>query len=270
MTLCSALSIAEIASNIPRAGGLYTYLEELYGEKWGFLLGWVQSIISYPASVAAQGIAFATYASVFLPASFGENAWAMRGLAIGVMVFVLVMNVLSTRCGGFIQVAATTGKLIPIVAILGIGLFGGAMPGAGGMSMVLIGEGKANGGRAKFGMELAQHTAQRQLLALRHSLRPTGSGHQITVERTEYGNHNTGRNKDCTALTKQSHCRIGCWLFRFHPLFGRQRVEQYNVKQSINRHNKYNTDTDHSWQTLIGIFHLASHIGNTDPAVIGP
>ena len=43
ITLCSALSIAEIASNIPRAGGLYTYLEELYGEKWGFLLGWVQS-----------------------------------------------------------------------------------------------------------------------------------------------------------------------------------------------------------------------------------
>lgn len=33
VTLCSALSIAEIASNIPRAGGLYTYLEELYGEK---------------------------------------------------------------------------------------------------------------------------------------------------------------------------------------------------------------------------------------------
>ena len=67
VTLASALSIAEIASNIPRAGGLYTYLEELYGEKWGFLLGWVQSVISYPASVAAQGIAFATYASFFLP-----------------------------------------------------------------------------------------------------------------------------------------------------------------------------------------------------------
>ncbi len=148
VTLCSALSIAEIASNIPRAGGLYTYLEELYGEKWGFLLGWVQSVISYPASVAAQGIAFATYASVFLPESFGANAWAMRGLAIGVMLFVLLMNVISTRCGGFIQVAATMGKLIPIVAILGIGLFKGMSPNAVGMSTVLIGEGKANIGAA--------------------------------------------------------------------------------------------------------------------------
>ena len=34
ITLASALTIAEIASNIPRAGGLYTYLEELYGERW--------------------------------------------------------------------------------------------------------------------------------------------------------------------------------------------------------------------------------------------
>jgi APA family basic amino acid/polyamine antiporter len=148
VTLCSALSIAEIASNIPRAGGLYTYLDTLYGEKWGFLLGWVQSVISYPASVAAQGIAFATYASFFLPQSFGESTLAMTGLALGVMLFVLVMNVLSTRCGGFIQVFATVGKLIPIVAILGIGLFSGVAPGANGMSMVLIGEGKANIGAA--------------------------------------------------------------------------------------------------------------------------
>ena len=151
VTLCSALSIAEIASNIPRAGGLYTYLEELYGEKWGFLLGWVQSIISYPASVAAQAIAFATYASFFLPTSFGENVWAMRGLALGVMGFVLLMNVLSTRCGGIIQVVATVGKLVPVVAILGFGMFSGVAPGASGLSTALIGEGSAKIGAAILG-----------------------------------------------------------------------------------------------------------------------
>ena len=59
ITLASALSVAEIAAAIPKSGGLYIYLEELYGETIGFLLGWVQAIISYPASVAAQAIAFA-------------------------------------------------------------------------------------------------------------------------------------------------------------------------------------------------------------------
>lgn len=147
VTLCSALSIAEIASNIPRAGGLYTYLEELYGEKTGFLLGWVQSVISYPASVAAQAIAFATYSAFFIPMTL----WQQRILAFGVLGFLLLLNIISTRCGGVIQVVATIGKLVPVVAILGVGLFGGIAPGASGVSPALIGEGGAGIGAAILG-----------------------------------------------------------------------------------------------------------------------
>lgn len=118
ITLASALSVAEIAAAIPKSGGLYIYLEELYGETIGFLLGWVQAIISYPASVAAQAIAFATYASVFVPL----DSTKQKLLALGVLSFILIMNVLSTRYGGIIQTVATVGKLIPIVAIIALGL----------------------------------------------------------------------------------------------------------------------------------------------------
>ena len=147
VTLCSALSIAEIASNIPRAGGLYTYLEELYGGKVGFLLGWVQSIISYPASVAAQAIAFATYSAYFIP----MGVWEQRLLALCVLALLLGLNILSTRCGGIIQVAATVGKLVPVIAILGVGLFSGVAPGASGLSSELIGSGQASIGAAILG-----------------------------------------------------------------------------------------------------------------------
>ena len=136
VTLASALSIAEIASNIPKAGGLYVYLEDLYGPKWGFLLGWVQSIISYPASVAAQAIAFSLYAAKFIE----MGTWEQRLLAVAVLLFLLVLNILSTKFGGFIQVAATVGKLVPVVAILALGFVKGAMPGASGMSTELLGE----------------------------------------------------------------------------------------------------------------------------------
>lgn len=136
ITLCSALSIAEIASNIPKAGGLYVYLEEIYGEKVGFLLGWVQSVISYPASVAAQAIAFAVYANYFVPMEDGVQ----RLVAVGVMLLLLGLNILSTRCGGVIQVAATVGKLVPVAAILGMGLLRGQAPGASGLSSGLIGD----------------------------------------------------------------------------------------------------------------------------------
>ena len=137
ITLAAALTISEIAANIPRPGGLYTYLEELYGEKWGFLLGWVQTVISYPASVGAQAIAFALYVAYFIPMNAGQQ----RLVAMGVLAFLTVLNVVSTRCSGVIQMVATVGKLIPIVVILGAGLFAASIPGAAGMSGELMGVG---------------------------------------------------------------------------------------------------------------------------------
>lgn len=131
ITLASALSVAEISAAIPKNGGLYVYLEELYGEKWGFLLGWVQSIISYPASVAAQAIAFASSAAFFLPLTISQQ----KILAIGVLAFLLIMNILSTKYGSYIQIAATIGKLIPIVTIIGVGVFAGIAPGNAGLTM---------------------------------------------------------------------------------------------------------------------------------------
>jgi APA family basic amino acid/polyamine antiporter len=129
ITLASALSIAEIASAIPRSGGLYLYLEELYGKPAGFLLGWVQTVVSYPASVAAQAIAFATYSGFFLP----MDGIRQKLLAVSVLVFLLVMNILSTKCGGVIQMLATVGKLIPIAAIVVFGFLSNAAPGYGGV-----------------------------------------------------------------------------------------------------------------------------------------
>ncbi len=119
VTLASALSISEIASAIPESGGLYLYLQRLYGDVWGFLLGWVQTIISYPASVAALAIAFATNLDVFIPLSPSMQ----KVVALGILFFLVGMNILSTRCGGAIQVLSTIGKLIPMAAIIFFGLF---------------------------------------------------------------------------------------------------------------------------------------------------
>lgn len=125
ITLASALSVAEIAAAIPKSGGLYTYLDELYGGVFGFLLGWVQAVISYPASVAALAIAFATYSNFFIPlGGFGQKL-----LALGALAFILAMNALSTKYGGIIQTLATVGKLIPVIGIVAFGLISGTAPG---------------------------------------------------------------------------------------------------------------------------------------------
>lgn len=137
ITLASALSVAEIAAAIPKSGGLYTYLTELYGGVVGYLLGWVQAVISYPASVAALAIAFATYSGYFVPL----NAWQQKLVAVGILGFILLMNVIATRFGGIIQTVATVGKLIPVAGIVGVGLFSGAAPGFSGISVSAAGAG---------------------------------------------------------------------------------------------------------------------------------
>ncbi|MFM9329430.1 APC family permease [Paenibacillus mesotrionivorans] len=130
ITLASALTVAEIAAAIPKSGGLYTYLEELYGGVFGFLLGWVQAVISYPASVAALAIAFATYSGYFLP----MGGFVQKLVAVGILLFILLMNVLSTKYGGIIQTVATAGKLVPVIGIIAVGLISGDAPGFAGIT----------------------------------------------------------------------------------------------------------------------------------------
>ena len=53
ITLTAGLTIAEIGSQMPYTGGLYVYIENLYGRIWGFLAGWMQIIVYGPAIIAS-------------------------------------------------------------------------------------------------------------------------------------------------------------------------------------------------------------------------
>ncbi|MGE5654661.1 MAG: APC family permease, partial [Bacillota bacterium] len=138
ITLAAGLTVAEIAAAIPKTGGLYVYLNEIYGEFWGFLLGWVQTVIYTPGSVAALAIVFATQANVLVPMGAGTQ----RVLAIGVMFLLILANIIGTKQGGVIQTVATIGKLIPIITITIWGVLrGGASTSVVGVPNVAGGTG---------------------------------------------------------------------------------------------------------------------------------
>lgn len=56
LTITAGLTIAEIASQMPETGGLYVYMEKIYGRIWGFLSGWMQIIIYGPAMIASLAL----------------------------------------------------------------------------------------------------------------------------------------------------------------------------------------------------------------------
>lgn len=121
ITLASGLTIAEVSAQIPKTGGLYVYLEEVYGRVWGYLCGWVQTLIYGPAVIGALGLYFGSLLAHF----FGWSPEYKLMLAISTMAFLAFVNCLGSKYGGFIQAAATAGKLVPIALIAIFGLLQG-------------------------------------------------------------------------------------------------------------------------------------------------
>src|SRR5919204_1601567 len=68
LTIAGALCCSELATMMPRAGGVYVFLREAYGPSVGFLFGWTLFLVVQTGTIAAVGIAFAKFLGVFIPA----------------------------------------------------------------------------------------------------------------------------------------------------------------------------------------------------------
>jgi basic amino acid/polyamine antiporter, APA family len=124
ITLASGLTIAEVSVRIPKTGGLYAYLEEVYGKFWGFLCGWVQTIIYGPAVIGALGLYFGSLVAGLLGLS--NNSKTIIGIIS--VIFLCIVNLLGTKYGGFVQSISTFGKLVPIILIAVFGISQGDVP----------------------------------------------------------------------------------------------------------------------------------------------
>src|SRR5579871_1192716 len=85
--LCDGMVWAELGAAMPKSGGSYFYLKEIYGPKKlgrliSFLFIW-QLSFSAPLSIASGAIGLAGYASFFLP---GLGRVGARALAMGVVI----------------------------------------------------------------------------------------------------------------------------------------------------------------------------------------
>src|SRR5450631_913625 len=67
LSLFGALSFAELGAAIPEAGGEYAYLRRAFSPVWGFLFGWMHSIVGRPASASSIAAGLARFASFLLP-----------------------------------------------------------------------------------------------------------------------------------------------------------------------------------------------------------
>jgi len=137
LSLCGALSYAELAAAMPGAGGEYVYLTEAYGPVWGFLYGWTQMWVAKSGSVATLATAFFEYLANFrpeleqifytIPLPIGEHGAPLplkygQLLAMALILFLALINYFGVKAGGDVQVVLTAVKIGAILVIIVAGL----------------------------------------------------------------------------------------------------------------------------------------------------
>ncbi len=119
MTILGALSYAELAAMMPRAGGQYIYLKEAFGPLWGFLYGWSLFLVIQTGSIAAVAVAFSKFLGVIAPSlGTGEEAqiinWSGLNLVISLPLPWLKEPLIIFKRTEF---AITSGQLIAVAII---------------------------------------------------------------------------------------------------------------------------------------------------------
>ena len=130
LTVAGAFSYAHLAAAMPRAGGQYVYLADLYGPLWGFLYGWTLVLVIQTGTIAAVAVAFATFAGTLWEAltparvvSLGPLAVSpVQACAVAVVLTLTALNARGLEEGRLVQTVLTVVKVGALAAVVVLGL----------------------------------------------------------------------------------------------------------------------------------------------------
>ena len=116
VALFGAFAYSELGAALPRSGGEYNYLSEIYHPAVGFLSGWVSATIGFAAPIAAAAWALGKYFSTVVPGFSPQMIGAV------VIILVTIVQSINYAIGGGFQTVATAIKVILIIVFIIFGL----------------------------------------------------------------------------------------------------------------------------------------------------
>src|SRR6476659_8762526 len=129
ITLCGALSLAELAAALPETGGCYAYLREGWGRPAGFLFGWSELVLIRASALGGIAVVFGEYLLRSLGIDPVEHYVAARGLSAGAIAFAACANILGANIGAAIVGVSTAAKFSALVLLVGASLLLGGSHG---------------------------------------------------------------------------------------------------------------------------------------------
>src|SRR3954471_14999131 len=132
ISLCGALSLAELAAALPQTGGIYAFLREGWGRMAAFLFGWAQLVLIRAAATGGIARAFGDYMLGTLGIDPAQHDTAARLAAAAAIAVAAAANIRGVNLAAAI-VDVSTG--IKVVALGFLILAGAALGGAHGCSV---------------------------------------------------------------------------------------------------------------------------------------
>uniref|UniRef100_A0A6Q2WRG8 Large neutral amino acids transporter small subunit 2 n=1 Tax=Esox lucius TaxID=8010 RepID=A0A6Q2WRG8_ESOLU len=123
ITAIGALCYAELGVTIPKSGGDYSYVKDIFGGLAGFLRLWIAVLVIYPTNQAVIALTFSNYVlqplfPTCFPPESGLRLLAMLGMCCLLLTWV---NCSSVRWATHVQDVFTTGKLLALGLIIIMG-----------------------------------------------------------------------------------------------------------------------------------------------------
>src|SRR5204863_1489303 len=115
--LCGALCYSELSAALPRSGGEYHFLSQIYHPALGFMAGFVSATVGFAAPIALAAMAFGQY----FVGVFGVGSPVL--LSFVVVWVVTAFHLGSLQVGSAFQNLSTLVKLLLIGALIVTGLF---------------------------------------------------------------------------------------------------------------------------------------------------
>lgn len=116
LSFVGALTLAELTTMRPEAGGIYIFIRDCFGRLPAFLYGWTLFFVVSSGTAAALATAFSENLRQIVPLSSFEA----KITAVGLLVVLGMLNVRGTRHGANTQNIVTIIKIGSILAISGV------------------------------------------------------------------------------------------------------------------------------------------------------
>jgi len=125
LSALGAMCYIELACVVPLSGGETVYLKAAFGDFVSFVFSWLRAVVLGPTSCAFLAGVSAKYILLISPdiKEYLEKTeigfdWTVKILAVGLMAFSSLVNIVSARGAAIVQNVVTVSKMVGVVIVI--------------------------------------------------------------------------------------------------------------------------------------------------------